>query len=79
MKGESERYISKGKLGARAFNPLAREFGREIRPGEWVLLISKVRKVYGRVIDGRERVNYLGPKGLDELKNFFDKMDKEND
>ena len=72
MKKEGGNYFHKGEMPTRPFNALARQFGRQLRDGTWVLPISRVNKVYEQILDGEKHVNLLGEFSLDQLGNFLE-------
>lgn len=72
MKKDIEKYIVQGEMPVRPFNALAREYGRQLPDGRWVLPISRVNKVYEQILDGEKHVNLLGQFGLDQLGDYLE-------
>lgn len=59
-------------MPTRPFNALARQFGRQLRDGRWVLPKSMVNKVHEQVLDGERHVDQLGESGLEQLGDFLE-------
>ena len=72
MKKDRENYIVQGEMPVRPFNALAREYGRQLRDGRWVLPILRVNKVHQQILDGKKHVSLLGPFALSQLDDFLE-------
>lgn len=77
MKKERESYVFQGEMPARPFNALAREYGRQLSNGSWVLPISRVKKVHEQILDGEKHVNLLGPFALSQLDKFLEQKKRQ--